>query len=98
MQKSLFLILKKCWYQQISNGTKSIEYRSLNKFWCKRIIGKNFKHVVFQLGYSKNAPQMKVPITYIDKTKKLFQIHLDVKHIRHIIPLSTQDSLFDRQV
>jgi hypothetical protein len=101
--KTLFLVLKKKWYLKIASGEKSIEYRTFNEFWFTRLAGKSFTDIIFQLGYSKNAPRMRMPITAIDIGDdpdipgECFRIHLDVNHIEYLIPLPfCQDSLFDR--
>ncbi len=85
MIKPLFLILKGGWYNLIASGEKSIEYRSYNKYWKMRLENKNFKEVVFQLGYSKNAPRMKFSINRIEigrcslMSGRYFKIHLNLK-------------------
>ena len=92
--KPLFLVLKKYWYGQIALGEKSVEYRQYNSFWRNRLDGKEFENVVFQLGYSKNAPQMKFAIDHIDigdcpfSKGKYFRIHFDSSSMKHIIPLT----------
>lgn len=53
--KMLTLILKKEWFDKIKNGEKTIEYRELNKYWCKRL-QKKYDKIIFKNGYNKNAP------------------------------------------
>ena len=68
---TLFLVLKSKWFNLIECGDKKEEYRELNKYWlnhlcqleydnydniCGKI--KDYKYVVFQLGYKKDAKQM----------------------------------------
>lgn len=78
--KPLFLILKGIYFDQIIAGTKSIEYRSHTPFYTSRLMrdGKyrNFKTVIFQEGYNKNARRMTVEIERVVLTGGLFEIHL----------------------
>lgn len=73
MKDEVFLILTKEWFNKILSGEKKEEYRAYSDFYVskfcdfdkkeKQITGiKKFKTVRFQLGYSKNAPQMVVAI------------------------------------
>ena len=60
--KILHLVLKRKYFERIYNGTKVVEYRDFTMYWQKRIQGKNFTHIRFQLGYTKNPPTMLVKI------------------------------------
>ena len=62
MTKILHLVLKRKYWERIYNGTKTVEYRDFSKYWQKRLEGKNFTHIKFQLAYSKNPPTMLVEI------------------------------------
>jgi hypothetical protein len=53
--KILHLNLKTHWFNDIKNGTKKFEYRVYNKFWKKRILGKEFDRVCIHLGYPKRG-------------------------------------------
>lgn len=55
---TLFLVLKKQYFDQIESGQKINEYRALTPFWAKRLCGKWFDKVIFQNGYSANAPRI----------------------------------------
>ena len=37
--KELYLPLKEKWYRMIESGGKKEEYREVNRFWCKRLLG-----------------------------------------------------------
>lgn len=76
MSSVLHLILQKKYFDKILSGQKSEEFRGYTDFYVSRlceldhknkhIIGiKKFDYCLFQLGYSKNAPQMKVEIKNI---------------------------------
>ena len=51
--KILYLSLKEKWYRLIESGVKKEEYRVYNDYWKKRLIGKEYTHVQFTLGYPK---------------------------------------------
>lgn len=66
----LYLILKKEFFNQILSGEKKEEYRTFSDFYIQKLCvvdkenfitdTKKFETVRFQLGYSKNAPQIVV--------------------------------------
>ena len=60
--KVLHLVLKAKYFHRIYNQTKTTEYRDLTPYWSKRLEGKHFTHIKFQLAYSKNPPTMIVEI------------------------------------
>jgi hypothetical protein len=60
--KVLHLVLKRKYFERIYNGIKTTEYRDFSKYWQKRIQGKEYTHIKFQLGYTKNPPTMLVEI------------------------------------
>lgn len=78
--KPLFLILKREYFDQIIQGTKTVEYRDHTPFYTSRLIrdGKyrNFKTVVFQEGYHKETRRMTVKIKKIILFNGIFEIHL----------------------
>lgn len=41
------------YFHQIKDGTKKFEYRRCDKYWGKRLIGKDFTEVVIKWGYPK---------------------------------------------
>ena len=62
MNKVLHLVLKRKYFERIYNGTKKTEYRDFTPYWQKRIEGKHYTHIKFQLAYTKNPPTMLVEI------------------------------------
>ena len=62
-KKILHLVLKAKYFHRIYNKTKTTEYRDFTRYWQKRLEGKHFTHIKFQLAYSKNPPTMLVEIT-----------------------------------
>ena len=62
MNKVLHLVLKRKYFERIHNKTKKVEYRDLTPYWFKRLEGKDFTYIKFQLAYSKNPPTMLVEI------------------------------------
>lgn len=68
MNKTLFLSLKKKWYELIESGVKTEEYRKIKPYWINRLIirkykgnimvdasPKDFKEVKFSYGYTKRT-------------------------------------------
>ena len=51
---SLFLRVKKKYFDQIKSGEKTEEYRLANSYWNGRIIGKHFEKVVIVHGFPSN--------------------------------------------
>ena len=68
----LYLVLTKQWFTEILEGRKTEEYRDFTDFYINRLCILNkegeildtrkYDTVKFQMGYSKNAPQMIVEI------------------------------------
>jgi hypothetical protein len=71
-KETLHLVLKRRWFEMIRSGEKKEEYREITEHWIKRFgawedktngdfgIKLNPEFVLFQHGYSSNAPQIKV--------------------------------------
>ena len=51
MNKTLHLVLKRKYFERIFNGTKTTEYRDFTKYWKRRIDGKHYTHIKFQLAF-----------------------------------------------
>ena len=62
-KKILHLVLKRKYFERIYNKSKRVEYIDLTSYWKRRLEGKHFTHIKFQLAYSKNPPTMLVEIT-----------------------------------
>ena len=58
--KKLFLNIKKTYFEQIRNGTKTEEYRLYKPYWIKKILNRDYTHLIFRNGYSRNAPEIQV--------------------------------------
>lgn len=56
----LFLTIKKQYFDEISLGIKTEEFRIVKPYWEKRIINKEYSHIIFQNGYNRNSPKLKV--------------------------------------
>ena len=61
-KKILHLVLKRKYWERIYNKTKLVEYRDFTSYWKKRIQGKHYTHIKFQLAYAKNPPTMIVEV------------------------------------
>ena len=53
--KTLYLPLKKEWYEMIERGVKTEEYREIKTYWNIRLIYKGLTHVKFSYGYTKRT-------------------------------------------
>jgi len=60
MNNTLTLTLKKQFFDEILNGTKTIEYRDISDYWTPRLENKDYNVIVFRNGYNSNSPTMKV--------------------------------------
>ena len=60
MTKILHLNLYKKYFDDIVNGTKTIEYRKKTDYWKQRIEGREYDYIQFRNGYAKVAPTMLV--------------------------------------
>lgn len=65
----LFIIIKGEYFNKILSETKKEEYRIVKPFWTKKIIGKEYTHIVFQAGYGKNSPRIEVEYLGYEKKK-----------------------------
>ena len=63
--KILHLTLKAKWFDMIASGRKHEEYREIKPYWYKRLADKEFTHVLFRNGYSKNARSVLVECIWI---------------------------------
>ncbi len=50
---TLVLPLKSEYFDAIRDGTKPKEYRLVNDYWSKRLIGRSFTQIVLTKGYPK---------------------------------------------
>jgi len=82
--KTLHLTLKKKWFDMISSGEKTEEYREIKDYWINRLTedksicqmgnsgfvvnDRKFDKVLFKNGYSKDAPTMIVECKGIETT------------------------------
>jgi hypothetical protein len=91
MKRTLYLTLKKRWFNMIVHGGKREEYREIKEYWEKRLMkdGKirQFEEVVFRNGYGKDSPKATFDLNHIwigkgkeewgaEKDKEYFVIRL----------------------
>ena len=70
MKKILHLNLYRKYFDQIAEGTKTIEYRDRTEYWKKRIEYREYDIIKFRNGYAKDAPTMLVEYLGYDITDK----------------------------
>lgn len=73
--KPLFLTIKKEHFDAIKNGTKKQEYRDLTQYYYDRF-KRSPQTVIFQNGYNKNSPRIKVQILDIIEGEDRYIIKL----------------------
>lgn len=77
--ETLTLTINKKWFDEISAGTKTEEYREIKSYWTKRLTNQNedgsvtgnsfyksFRHIKFRNGYSKSAREIVVEFNGIE--------------------------------
>ena len=74
MNKTLHLVLKKCWFDKIVSGEKTSEYRECSPYWNKRLSNRQYDTVVFHNGYTNNTATFRV--VSIDITTKPNDLNL----------------------
>ena len=57
---TLFVTIKRTYFDQILSGEKKKEFRLQTPYWEKKLIGRKYDIIIFQAGYSKTAPRMTV--------------------------------------
>ena len=70
MMKILHLNLYRKYFDQIAEGTKTIEYRDRTEYWKKRIEDREYDVIQFRNGYATNAPMMLVEYLGYDITDR----------------------------
>ena len=58
MNRILHLNLYRKYFDQIAEGTKTIEYRDKTDYWKRRIENREYDIIKFRNGYAKDAPEM----------------------------------------
>lgn len=61
----LSIVIKKEWFDQIADSTKTEEYRDFTQHWCSRLLTSDYQYREFDVvefinGYNKNAPRLVV--------------------------------------
>lgn len=49
----LILPVKRIYFEQMRDGTKPDEFRLVNDYWTKRLLGRSYDRVIVTLGYPK---------------------------------------------
>jgi hypothetical protein len=49
----LILPVKRIYFEQMREGTKSDEFRLVTPYWTKRLVGRSYDRVIVTLGYPK---------------------------------------------
>lgn len=58
--KTLTLPIKRFWFNQIIDGSKTVEYREIKQYWQDRLEGdggqiRQYDRIVFRVGYHKHC-------------------------------------------
>ena len=62
--KTLYLPIKKKWFDMILSGEKKEEYREIKSYWTKRLLESDgvFDTVELRNGYGKNVPSLRIEL------------------------------------
>lgn len=72
--KTLYLRLKRNWYNEIASGKKKEEYRDITPYYANRLVGQKYDQVKFMC--DNDSMTLKIEkITIASKVKK-YVIHL----------------------
>ena len=74
--KILHLNLYRKYFDEILNGTKTIEYRDIKPYWTKRLENRHYDIIIFRNGYKKLAPEMIVEYNGLDILDRKYAIKL----------------------
>ncbi|UTM60444.1 ASCH domain-containing protein (plasmid) [Photobacterium sp. CCB-ST2H9] len=73
-QKTLYLPLKRQYFEEIKSGEKTEEYREVTSYWKARLVNREYDVVHFMLGYPPAADKEKRIIRrYNGYTRKVIQ-------------------------
>ena len=73
---SLFIVIKRRWFDLIATGEKKIEYRAAKPFWQKRLEGRTYDIIIFQAGYKSTAPRLEIQYLGWDLIDGYYNIRL----------------------
>lgn len=60
MEHILHLVLTRHWYDKITSGEKTSEYRQCSKYWNHRLSSRQYNTVVFHRGYTNITATYKI--------------------------------------
>jgi hypothetical protein len=62
----LILPVKRCYFEQMRDGTKPFEYRLRTAYWRKRLVGRSYDRVIVTLGYpSKDDHERRLVLPWL---------------------------------
>lgn len=56
--ETLYLNLKREYFDAIAEGTKRVEYRDQSEHWKRKLEGRKYDQILFRNGYAPDAPAM----------------------------------------
>lgn len=79
--QTLYLTIKEDFFNEILEGTKTVEYREVKPFWTSRLYDKQgrpkkYDGVYFKAGYNPGVPEMVVEYLGVKKVKDIYHIKL----------------------
>jgi hypothetical protein len=72
----LYMTIKKEFFLDILTGEKKTEYRDRTQYWYNRLTSADYDFVLFQNGYAKNAPRLKIELKEVIESDEYFELHL----------------------
>lgn len=78
--------IKRKYFNQILDGSKTVEYREVKPYWTSRLVGRDVSILRLTAGYRKTSPSLIVGVTRIERIpspptvkslgKEVYAIHL----------------------
>lgn len=79
MKYSLYLTIRKEFFDSIKSGKKKIEYREIKQYWTDKLSKLQCPFTaMFQNGYSPNSPRLYAVINRIEKDEieNVYKLHI----------------------
>ena len=76
MSKILHLNLFRKYFDEIVEGTKTIEFRDKTDYWKKRLENREYDVIKFRNGYAKDAPTMLVEYKGYNIIDGVYELYL----------------------
>ena len=88
---TLFLTIKRKWFDKILSGEKTIEFREAKPHYY-RVFKKQYSKILLQAGYSPTSPRLEANIVLVEKKfivfhEELFEMECYCIHLTNSIQI-----------